>query len=301
MEDFDSSKGFQDILMSDATYGLLVAERNADLPFRENLFPLPMGAPFVVDQSRVVLIPSGHMLGAVQVLVRLDGGVTLGYSGDFGWPLEEVIKVDALVVDSTYGRPESSRLYSQEDAEQCLLDLVRERRRHGPLQIKAHRGTLQRALQILTGEFDVPFLVSRRLMEEVAVYRKHGYVIDDVIGADSPAGREAIREGTYIRFYGKGDRMPVDPPPGTTVVLSAFMARPDDPLLEYSERSYRVAMSNHADFYGTIEYVRATGARYVVTDNTRGGHALELARELEARLGVTCRPSTLRTSADWGV
>src|SRR5262249_12042195 len=143
MEDFDSSKGFQDILMSDATYGLLVAERNADLPFRENLFPLPMGAPFVVDQSQVVLIPSGHMLGAVQVLVRLDDGVTLGYSGDFGWPLEEVIKVDALVVDSTYGRPESSRLYSQEDAEQCLLDLVRERRRHGPLQIKAHRGTLQ--------------------------------------------------------------------------------------------------------------------------------------------------------------
>jgi Cft2 family RNA processing exonuclease len=301
MGEFDSSKGFQDILMSDATHSLLVAERDADLPYRENLFALRMGTPHRLERSEVVLISSGHMLGAVQVCVRLVGGETLGYSGDFSWPLEEAIRVDALVVDSTYGQPESVRLYSQEDAEQCLLDLVRARLRHGPLQIKAHRGTLQRALQVLTGELDAPLLASRRLMGEVAVYRTYGYAIDDVVAVDSPDGRDALRNGAYIRFYGKGDRMPVDPPPGTTVVLSAFMARPDHPLLEYTERSYRVAMSNHADFLGTVEYVRATGARYVITDNTRGGHAIELARELEARLGVTCRASKLTGTARWGV
>ena len=79
---------------------------------------------------------------------------------------------------------------------------------------------------------------------------------------------------------------------GTTVVCSAFMAAPDDPLMTYSDRAYRVALSNHADFKETLEYVKATGARSVVTDNTRN-HGLELAMAINARLnGVAAMPST---------
>ena len=65
--------------------------------------------------------------------------------------------------------------------------------------------------------------------------------------------------------------------------------------------SAAVALSNHADFSGTLEYIRATGARYVVTDNTRGGHAAELAQEVTRQLGIPARPSTVAWSREWGL
>ena len=49
-----------------------------------------------------------------------------------------------------------------------------------------------------------------------------------------------------------------------------------------------------------IEYVRQTHAKYVVTDNSRGGKAYELAAELRSRLGVDARPSTNFESREWG-
>ena len=69
-----------------------------------------------------------------------------------------------------------------------------------------------------------------------------------------------MANGRYIRLYSKGDKVPVELPEGVRITLSAFMARRDDPVLEYSARAYRVALSNHADFRGTLEYVRTTKA-----------------------------------------
>jgi putative mRNA 3-end processing factor len=60
----------------------------------------------------------------------------------------------------------------------------------------------------------------------------------------------------------------------------------NDPVLEYSDRAYRVALSNHADFLGTLDYVLATRAKYVVTDNTRG-RGVELAQAISERLNWT--------------
>jgi len=102
-------------------------------------------------------------------------------------------------------------------------------------------------------------------------------------------------------MFGTGDQQPVDIGEATSIQLSAFMSRPDDPVMEYSHCSYRVALSNHADFAGTIEYIRTTGARYVVTDNKRGGHAVELAQEVTRLLGIPARPSTVAWSNEWGV
>ena len=62
----------------------------------------------------------------------------------------------------------------------------------------------------------------------------------------------------------------------------------------YSERSYSVALSNHADFEETLAYVEATSAKKVVTDNTRN-HGVELAIAINNRLdGVQAVPSTNR-------
>ena len=301
MHDFETSKGFQTICLTESTLQLLITEFNSDLPSRGNLISLQVGVTKEIEKSRVLLQPADHMLGSVQVAVELDDGLRVGYSGDFQWPLNKVIEVDKLVVDSTYGSPNCVRKYSQEEAEEKLLKLVKKRVRFGPVHIKAHRGTLHRAMQVLCEVEKWPLVVSRRLASEIETYREFGYGIGEFYISDSFEGQEVIKTDRYVRLYGRGDRFPVDITHGVTVVLSAFSADFKDPILEYSERSLRVALTDHADFEGVLEYIRATGASYVVTDNTRGGHAVELAQEIRDLLGIIAIPSQFETSREWGV
>lgn len=300
MTDFDTSKGFQDILLSDATRQLLCLERNAELPYRSNLRALPEGRPYPVGGGMVTLLSSGHMLGAVQVQLELQDGRRLGYSGDFQWPLDKVVAVDALVLDSTYGSPANVREYSQAEAETRFLELVQRKLARSAIHVFAHRGTLQRALQLLTGNVDAPILASRRLCREVDLYRSFGYAVQPLLAADSPEGAEVRHTGRFLWFYGTGDPRPVEFGGGVTISLSAYLARPDDPVIQYSERAYGVALSNHADFIGTLEYVQATGARFVVTDNSRSGKGYELALEIKSHFGIEARPSSNFETREWG-
>jgi putative mRNA 3-end processing factor len=298
MDDFNTSKGYQHILLSDPTRALLIAEFNADLPYRENVRQATLNTEYEHHGCRLTLVSSGHMLGAVQVKVELEDGTTVGYSGDFHWPLDDPIQVEGLVVDSTYGSPDSVRNYSQDEAEDCFLELVLAKLRQGPVHVKANRGTIQRALNVLSGNVGPTLLGSPRLCRENEIYQQYGYGLDSLVPLDSPEGRACLQERSFVRLYGRGDVLPIDPT-GSTITLSAYMSNSDTPLLQYSERAYRVALSNHADFEGTMAYVEATGASYVVTDNTRGP-AVELAREIKARLGVPARPSSTELTYAWG-
>jgi hypothetical protein len=77
MADFDTSKGFQDLLMSCETYTLLASEFNADIPIRDNIIPLAYGVPRDIGCGHVTLLPSDHMLGAVQVVTETASGTRL--------------------------------------------------------------------------------------------------------------------------------------------------------------------------------------------------------------------------------
>lgn len=297
---FESSKGVQDIVLSPATRALLCAELNADLPYRTNLKAVECEQPLRVGGSMVSLYSSGHMLGAVQVQVELPGGLRVGYSGDFAWPLERVIEVDALVVDSTYGKPTSIRKYSQSDCEDELVSLVSQRVSHGPVYLTAHRGTLHRALSVLSGAVRYPVIGSKMVQREVEVFRLFGYAIDELLTDGTAEAAAAIGEGRYIRVFGPKDKWPIDPPAGVTVVrISAFFSQPDQAVVEFSNRAYAVALSDHADFNGTLAYIHATGAKYVVTDNTRG-FGVDLALAIKSRLGVEAEPSSNLDNPNWG-
>ena len=294
MDEFDKSKGCQDILLSPETLALLIEEQNADLPFRENLLPLRRGEEFALDDSSAVtLLASNHMLGSCQVMLQLRNGKRVGYSGDFGWPLDEVIKVDELVVDSTYGSPRSIRMYTQAEAEEKFVQLVTQRLRYGSVHVKAFRGTIERALHLLGDDIRAPIIASDRLITTASVYQRNGFAVGTLVPLGSDEGRYAMRQRSYVRLYSKGDGFQNELSSGsTTVVCSAFMANGDDPLVTYSDQAYSVALSNHADFTETLKYVKATGARLVVTDNTRR-HGRELALAITEKLsGVVAMPSS---------
>jgi hypothetical protein len=154
-------------------------------------------------------------------------------------------------------------------------------------------------LQLLTGDINDPIIGSRKLLKEAEVYRGFGYPIGTIVSAESQEGRELSRTNRYVKFYGTGDTKPAHIINGTTMKLTAYFSRPDDPITEYSERAFGVALSNHADFVGTLEYVRATRARLVITDNTRG-RGCELAYEIQRRLGIEAYPSTNVDTREWG-
>ena len=48
-----------------------------------------------------------------------------------------------------------------------------------------------------------------------------------------------------------------------------------------------VALSDHSDFDGLMEYVRRSKPKLVITDNFRAGHAGTLAKEIRKRFGVS--------------
>jgi len=299
MADFDRSKGLQDLFLSPETFALLVAEHDADLEYRTNLHCVERGTErLLADGSKLYLLPSDHMLGACQVALELLGGLHIGYSGDFSWPLDEVIKVDELVVDSTYGNPESVRQYTQDEAEQCRIELVSERLRHGSVHINAYRGTIERVLHLLGGNVGVPILASDRLIREAEVYQRHGFGAENLVLFDSDEGRTMLKSRAYIRLYSKGDGFGKEMLEGTSVTISAFMADRAHPLTTYSDRSYKVALSNHADFNGTIDYIKATGAKRVITDNTRN-HGWQLAIAVKNLLDVEAEPSSNRIGPRW--
>ena len=300
MTDFESSKGYHTILMSEPTKELLVVELNAELAYRTNVIAIPTGQPYEVEEFRIDLLPSGHMLGSTQVVVTLNDGARVAYSGDFNWPLHDVVKTDVLVVDSTYGSPLRGRRYSQSEVDERLIELVLRQLRQGAVHVKAHRGTLERALEILDGAIQVPVIATQKLCKEVDVYRRFGYQIEPLLDISSDDAQHHMAEGQYLRLYGIGEGDLFGIEDGTAINLSAYMASSTDPVLEFSPRAFRVAMTCHADFEGTLRYIEATGAKHVITDNYRGGHAVELAKAVRSELGIDAAPSQLRPSRYWG-
>lgn len=300
MTDFESSKGFQTILMSQPTKELLVVELNAELAYRSNVIGIPTGQLYDFEGCRIKLMPSGHMLGSTQVGVTLPDGSRVAYSGDFNWPLEDVIETDVLVVDSTYGSPHRRRKYPQSEVNDRFIELVHRQLGQGAVHMKAHRGTLERALELLDGAIQVPIIATRKLCKEVDVYREFGYQIRPIFDICSKDARYHMAEGKYLRLYGIGEGDLFGLEEGTAINLSAYMASATDPVLEFSPRAFRVAMTCHADFEGTLRYIEATRAQFVVTDNYRGGHAVDLATAVRTQLGIDAAPSQFRPGRKWG-
>ena len=288
MGNFEKSKGLQDYLLTPETFELLVADLNAEIECRDNFYRIPCGKEFPLCDGNLKLIfqKSNHMLGSCQVAVEHSDGSRIGYSSDFGWPLDNIIEVDILALDSTYGSPKSVRKYTQTDAEEELVNIVCRRLRYGPVHIYAWRGTIERALTVLGNPRGVPILATKRRIREIEVYQRHGLANATLTDIESEQAQKIIKEQTYIRLYAKGDSHPTDKHDGTSVRCTAFMNR-DQPCCKISDSSYNVGLSNHADFNETLEYIAATKAKTVITDKTQN-HGCELAEAINARLPGVC-------------
>jgi putative mRNA 3-end processing factor len=306
LADFSRSKGIQDIVLTPESYQLLIAMFNADLPYRENMniFPLPFNTGFSRKGHVIDLAPTGHMLGCAQVRVTMPDGYRISYSSDFSWPTPQpVLECDELVVDSTYGDPAAVRNYTREEVKDRLLSLVERKVAEGPVLFFGHRGRIQYAMEFLGNSLrDIPVVASPAHLPFAQVYEQFGHSLRTPISCESAeAIYLRVRRKPSLFFYAWNEFEYAEPREGTySVTLSAYAVPREDPILEYNEDSCRVALTDHADYNGTLDFVRASKAKRVLTDSSRGGNAEALAKAITSVLGVDSQPLYRSTSREWG-
>lgn len=287
---FESALSYcESVLVTPQTRDLLIAEKGNWLRRRTNLIGLPYNKTFHYKDERVTLYPVTHMLGACQVLFENGDGTRIVYTGDFNYPNTQVLKADVVVMEATYGQPEDVRTRSNDVLIGKLISLAKEElQRNKPVYVFAHRGKIQ----CLTGKLSdsgicVPFLLLKQDLEWALVYSKHGVNIGNVCQQRTKDAYEIMkRNEPYVSFHRIGSNVP-EAENHFTVRASGWMAKQDfyQPRKDYCV----VALSDHADFNGLVEYAKKSEAKLIITDGSRSGKAQTLAKDIEKRLGVKAR------------
>jgi putative mRNA 3-end processing factor len=242
---------------------------------------LPYGESFTWEGERLELHPAAHIPGSAQALLTTADGVRIAYTGDFRAPPAPVLRAEVLVTEATYGEPGHVRAF-RDRVEPCFLELVRERLKHGPVCVVGFHGKLQEAVEMLNrGGIEEPIVAPDRVYELLEVCRAHGLPHRNFHKQGSPEGEEAGR-GPHVRLQhtaagGGGNGLP-------RIMLTGWEF--EEPCRRLAGGSYRVALSDHADFSELLAYVEASGARLVIADGFRSQGAPAFAREVERRLGV---------------
>jgi putative mRNA 3-end processing factor len=272
--------------MLPATRDLIYAIKGRHLLVRRNLLPLEAGKTAEIAKARITFLPANHILGSAQVIVEMENGKRVGYTGDFWWPIDVMTGLDELVIDATYGNPDYVRGYKEEQVVEELKELVDKLLAEGKrICIKAVAGRLQYVMQLLQPRTRLPFIASKKQSAIAAVYGDHGclaYPVLDRHGSD--AQRIIADHQPYIAFHHLEERIP-ETDFDAFILVSAYMVPRERPIVQFG-KTYRVALTDHADFNATIAYVEKAAPKLVITDNSRGGDAKTLAEEIRGRLKI---------------
>jgi len=282
-----SLRSCEKVLMTAATRDL-IGVVNGSLPLDDGSVELlDYGETVEYGDERVTLVKADHILGAAQVLVEDSDGGRVAYTGDFRVDgTEPLLGCDVLVVEATYGSPWFKRAFKV-DVRELLVSMVEKRLRHGAVYVFGYHGKLQEVMQILhRADVSVPFVMPERVFRVSKVCEAHGMRLGCLALSTESEGKELL-DGNLpcVAFYHMNSRRSVGLVGSSRICVSGWEFR--SPCRQIGEREHLVALSDHSDFDGLIEYVRRCKPRRVVTDNYRVSHGVTLAREIRKRLGIS--------------
>ena len=262
------------------------------LKFYRNVIGIDLNTPYHYEDNTVTLFPASHILGSSQVLVQNGDGSRLVYTGDFFYPGTEPIECDALVVDATYGSPGSPKTHDPEKLHHSLNAVVIDSlKSNSPVYILSRRGKLQQIMHLLRlGGVECPFIASDADCRVASVYQEYGRKIGTLIATHSPEAAGMVKSlDHYVAFYPIGANVP-ESKDYMRIRVTAWAA--DQPIIQYTATSMQIALSDHADFQGTLEYIKRCSPKVVVTDERggEGGNAETLAHEVKRQLGIEALP-----------
>ena len=276
------------VLMTPATKDLIDVLKGPKWLQRGNVKMVDYGSPLSFDGEQLTLHKVDHILGAAQVLVEDADGIRILYTGDFRLANTPVIPSDYLVIEATYGNPWRTRNF-ENVARQMLVSTVEKGLRHGPVYVFGYHGKLQEIMQILhEAKIKVPFIMPEKILQITRVHQKHGMPINRPLFAARHQLQSTLEGSTsYVAFCHMNSRRKVGLDQ-FRVCVSGWEF--DVPCRQTGAKEYVVALSDHSDFRGLLEYVRSSNPKVVITDNYRAGDAHALARHIKRQLGIEAKP-----------
>jgi putative mRNA 3-end processing factor len=254
----------------------------------------PVGAPLSVPFNQIFelgsltleLLPAGHILGSAQIRVIRSDGKRIVYTGDLNVvpsltaePVQ-VAECDTLVIEATFGHPRY-RFPPKEEVLAKVEAWVREQLERGavPVLLGYPLGKSQEAMKYLSGK-GLALVAHASIYEMAQLYAELGVTIEPLRRFDGKV------EPGEVLFY---------PPhlarggglsglwPRATAVLTGWALDPGAAYRYGAQVAFPV--SDHADCPSLVNYVKATGAREVITHH---GFKEELAQVLREK-GIDAR------------
>jgi putative mRNA 3-end processing factor len=259
-----SVKSCEKVLMTKATRDLTVTLNDNLKLSHESVKCLEYDKSFKYGEEKITLKRADHILGACQVLVEDAGGIRIVWTGDFRLEGTPVVESDVLVVEATYGSPSCRRNFDI-DVRKLLVSMVEKRLRGGAVYVFGYHGKLQEVMQILrNADVQVPFVLPERVHEVTKVAKTHGMNLGEFVLSTEKEGHELI-DGNLpcVAFYHMNQRQHVGLR-NARICVSGWEF--NMPCRQIGDREYLVALSDHSDFDGLIEYVRQSKAKQVITD-----------------------------------
>ena len=272
------------VLMTEATRDLIDVLEGPLGAKASSIETMEYGKPLRFDGERVTLFKADHILGAAQVMVESEDGEKVAWTGDFRLDGTPVLHCDTLVVEATYGSPHCRRSFDV-DVRKLLVEMVEERLKDGVVYVFGYHGKLQEVMQILhNADVSVPFVMPERVYHVSKVCEQHGMQLGCMTLSTEKEAKMLLGENLpCVAFYHMNSRGSV----GLTnqrICVSGWEFH--SPCRRIGEKEHVVALSDHSDFNGLIEYVRQASPKRVITDNHGGGHGEALAKEIKKRLGI---------------
>lgn len=273
----------QSVIMTKATKDMVEILRGVRFHEGERVKTLNYGESLEYNGECITLMPADHILGAAQVLVEMEDGNRMAYTGDFRIEGTPVIEVDILVIEATYGSPSYRRPFNN-SVKQLLTSMVEDAIKHKPVYIFGYYGKLQEVMHILrSAGVKVPFIMPKRIFHLSKVYEKYGVRLGELICLESDEAWEMLAHGgSCVIFRHVSSRNSIRK--GLRIYISGWEF--NKPCKKLSDEEYLIALSDHSDFDGLLEYVKLSRPKFVIVDNYRVGCAETFAEEIRKRLGI---------------
>jgi putative mRNA 3-end processing factor len=273
------------VLMTKATKDMIDVMRSPLFLMSSNIETLDYGRPIRYDEERITFFKADHILGAAQVLVEDTDGKRIVFTGDFRIDGTPVLESDILVIEATYGSPFCKRSFGT-DIESQLVSLVQRGLKEGTVYLFGYHGKLQEVMQILhKAEVDVPYAMPEKVYQVSRVCEKHGMNLGGMMLTTEREAHELLENNVpCVAFYHMESRGKVG--------LNSFRIcvsgwEFDSAIRQTDHREYLVALSDHSDFNGLLEYVRRSKPQLVITDNYRVSNGEALAKEIRKCFGIS--------------
>jgi len=279
-----SLRNCEKVLMTTATKDLIDVLRSPLLLMGGFVETVDYDKTLLYEKEKVTFLKADHILGANQVLVEDSEGDRIAYTGDFRIDDTPVLEADTLVIEATYGSPSCKRSF-EADVKALLVSLVEEGLKQGAVYVFGYHGKLQEVMQILhTAGLKAPFIAPEKVFHVSKVCEKHGMRIGRLMLSEEDEARELLESHspcvTFCHMNTAGKMGLGD----FRIYVSGWEFAA--PSRQKADREYVVALSDHSDFDGLMEYVRRSKPKLVITDNFRVGHAETFAKEVRKHLGI---------------